>query len=187
MGKDFDNLCKALNKLDGLKIIDTSAEGNWVHFKLSNHSVLQALQSLAQEVAENYPCSLLVLSKEGKPKEFFYQLVFEEAQNSVAAQLLQKKLDNLIKSEGNLVKAKHRELGLPDLSLVTMRQIAAELKRRDGLTFALVWIENTERDNIAIEGSGNPTQLVGLLTRGSHMAIEWADKNIKFFKPKEDE
>ena len=107
MGKDFDHLCKALNKLDGLKIIDTSAEDNWVHFKLSNHSVLQALQSLAQEVAENYPCSLLVLSKEGKPKEFFYQLVFEEAQKSVAAQLLQKKLDNLIKSEGNLVKAKH--------------------------------------------------------------------------------
>ena len=73
------------------------------------------------------------------------------------------------------------------MSLLTIRQMAAELKMRNGLTFALVWIENAERDNIAIEGSGNPTQLVGLLTRGSHMAIEWADKNIKFFKPREDD
>ena len=76
---------------------------------------------------------------------------------------------------------------MPDLSLVTIRQMAMELKRRNNLTFALVWIENNERDNIAIEGSGNPTQLVGLLARGSHMAIEWADKSIKFYKPSDDE
>jgi hypothetical protein len=49
----------------------------------------------------------------------------------------------------------------------------------------LVWIENNERENISIEGSGNPTQLVGLLARGTHMVIEWADKNMQFFKDKD--
>jgi hypothetical protein len=77
-------------------------------------------------------------------------------------------------------------LGIPDLSLVTIRQMAVELKKRSNITFAIVWIENSQKDNIAIEGSGNPTQLVGLLSRGVHMAIEWADKNIKFYRPKED-
>ena len=93
----------------------------------------------------------------------------------------------MLENNGNLRKARQKELGLPDLSLITIRQMATELKQRTGLTFALVWIENTERDNIAIEGSGNPTQLVGLLTRGTHMAIEWADKSIKFYKPGCDE
>lgn len=64
--------------------------------------------------------------------------------------------------------------------------MAVELKKRENLTFAVVWIEDNDRDNIAIEGSGNPTQLVGLLARGLHMAIEWADKNIKFHKPKDE-
>lgn len=77
----------------------------------------------------------------------------------------------------------HNEFGMPDLTLVTIRQMANELKRRDNICFALVWIEETDRDNIAIEGSGNPTQVVGLLARGGHMAIEWADRNIKFHKP----
>ncbi len=77
----------------------------------------------------------------------------------------------------------HNEFGIPDLSLVTIRQMANELKRRENVCFALVWMEDSERDNIAIEGSGNPTQVVGLLTRGTHMAIEWADRNIKFQKP----
>lgn len=77
----------------------------------------------------------------------------------------------------------HDELGIPDLSLVTIRQMANELKRRDNICFALVWMEDTERDNIAIEGSGHPTQVVGLLTRGTNMAVEWADKNIRFQRP----
>ena len=80
----------------------------------------------------------------------------------------------------------HNEFGIPDLSLVTIRQITNELKRRDNVCFALVWMEDSERDNIAIEGSGNPTQVVGLLTRGTHMAVEWADRNIRFQKPNQE-
>lgn len=84
------------------------------------------------------------------------------------------------------MKKDHNEFGIPDLSLVTIRQMANELKRRDNICFALVWMEDSERDNIAIEGSGNPTQVVGLLTRGAHMAIEWADRNIKFQRPERE-
>jgi hypothetical protein len=65
--------------------------------------------------------------------------------------------------------------------------MATELKSRQNLTFALVWIENSERENIAIEGSGNPTHLIGLLARAQNMAIDWADKNIKFYRPNKDE
>jgi hypothetical protein len=187
MEKEFEALVNTLNKFQGVKIIDTSKDFSWIHFKIDNGDVLDAVSTLVIEVKDYYPCDLLVLTKKEKSKEISYQIVIDEKNRLQAIQLLDKKLENLLGSDGNVTKAKHRELGLPDMSLLTIRQMAAELKRRNGLTFALVWIENAERDNIAIEGSGNPTQLVGLLTRGSHMAIEWADKNIKFFKPREEE
>ena len=96
--------------------------------------------------------------------------------------------DNLlliIESQEEKLKKKYQELGIPDLSLVTIQQMVEELKKRKSLIFSLVWIENNERENISIEGSGNPTQLVGLLARGTHMVIEWADKNMQFFKDKD--
>lgn len=71
----------------------------------------------------------------------------------------------------------------PDLSLMTVRDFAAELKRRDNLCFAIVWMEHIGNNNIGIEGRGTPTQVVGLLTRGTKLAVEWADKDIKFSTP----
>jgi hypothetical protein len=47
-------------------------------------------------------------------------------------------------------------------------------------------MEDSNKDNIAIEGNGNPTHLVGLLARGLHMAIEWSDKYLHFKKPDEE-
>lgn len=186
MEKEFEKLAKTLAKFEGLQIIDQSTEYNWIHFKIDNEDSLATISSQIKEVKEQYACNLMVLAGKSKSKDTSYQLVIEDQNTLNAIILLTKKLDNMLTAGGDDKKAKQSELGLPDLSLVTIRQMATELKQRSGLTFALVWIENTERDNIAIEGSGNPTQLVGLLTRGSHMAIEWADKNIKFYKPKED-
>lgn len=82
----------------------------------------------------------------------------------------------------------HREnkKGLPDLSWVTVKQMASELKSRDNLTFALVWIEDSGYDNISLEASGNPTTLCGMLSRGLNLAIKYADKNINFHEPKDD-
>ena len=69
---------------------------------------------------------------------------------------------------------------------MTIKQIAKELKKRKNLSFAVVWMEDTNKENIAIEGNGNPTQIVGLLARGLHMAIEWSDKFLKISKPEKD-
>ena len=187
MEKEFTRLVTTLNKFEGFEIIDVSAEYKWIHFKLNNEISLNAISTQISEVKEYYPCNLLVLANQNDPKDFSYQLVIETDEKSRFVKILSKKLENVLENNGNLRKARQKELGLPDLSLITIRQMATELKQRTGLTFALVWIENTERDNIAIEGSGNPTQLVGLLTRGTHMAIEWADKSIKFYKPGCDE
>ena len=187
MEKDFEKLVKTLNKFEGISLIDTSTDQSWIHFKLDNNATLTALSVQITEMKENYPCNLLVLANQHEPKDYSYQIVIEPAKKHDTIKMLQKKLQNVIENNHDLTKARQKELGLPDMSLLTIRQMASELKKRTGLVFALVWIENAERDNIAIEGSGNPTQLVGLLNRGAHMAIEWADKNIKFFKPKDDD
>jgi hypothetical protein len=187
MEKEFEKLVKALNKFEGLTILDSANDQSWIHFKLHNDDSLHAISTQVSEVKEYTPCNLLVLVSKTEPKVYTYQLVLEDTNKLPAIKMLSKKLENVVENNGNIRKAKHKELGLPDLSLLTIRQMANELKQRQGLAFALVWIENAERDNIAIEGSGNPTQLVGLLSRGSHIAIEWADKNIKFFQPKEEE
>lgn len=76
--------------------------------------------------------------------------------------------------------------GIPDLSWVTIRQMAEELKKRENLTFAILWIEESEYDNISLEASGNPTTLCGMLTRGLNLAVKYADKNINYHEPKDD-
>jgi hypothetical protein len=187
MEKEFDKLVNTINKFEGIKIVDTSPDQSWIHFKLENENTLNALSTIITEIKDYYPCNLLVLANQNDPKDFSYQIVIELSKKLETIKMIRKKLINILESKGDLRKAKQKESGLPDMSLLTIRQMASELKQRTGLVFALVWIENAERDNIAIEGSGNPTQLVGLLSRGSHMAIEWADKNIKFFKPKDED
>ena len=187
MEMEFNSLVDTLKRFNSLKIINKNVDSCWVQFSMKSQEILESISSVLLEIKEQYSCNLLVLSNKKKPEDFSYKLIIE-AQNRIAAiNLINKKLTTILDSSGNIEKAKQKELGLPDLSLVTIRQMAMELKRRNNLTFALVWIENNERDNIAIEGSGNPTQLVGLLARGSHMAIEWADKSIKFYKPSDDE
>jgi len=186
MEKEFELLIEALKKFDGLTLIDTSAEGSWIHFKLTDEKSLVSISNQVSDVKEQHPCSLLVLSNQDNVDDFSYQLIIEADDRLMAMKVLTKKLNNILEAGGDALRATLKELGLPDLSLVTIRQMAMELKQRPNLTFALVWIENNERDNIAIEGSGNPTQLVGLLARGSHMTIEWADKNFKFYRPKDE-
>lgn len=182
MEKEFELLIEVLKKFDGFTLVDTNTESNWIHFKLINETSLTNISNQISEIKDLYPCSLLVLSNQD---DFSYQLIIEAEDKLMAMKMLTKKLNAILETGGNAIKAKNKELGLPDLSFVTIRQMATELKQRHNLTFAIVWIENNERDNIAIEGSGNPTQLIGLLARGEHMAIEWADKNIKFYKPEE--
>jgi hypothetical protein len=71
---------------------------------------------------------------------------------------------------------KSLEYGVSDLSLTTINQMISELKKRENLLFALIWIENNETDNISIEGNGTITNLSGLITRGLHLLINYGDK-----------
>lgn len=187
MEKEFELLIEALKKFNGFTLIDANDEASWVHFKLDNDISLANISDQVLELKEHHPCSILILSDQNNIDQFSYQLIIEAEDRLMAIKILTKNLNIILETGGNSEKAKQKELGLPDLSFVTIRQMAMELKQRHNLTFALVWIENNDRDNIAIEGSGNPTQLVGLLARGSHMAIEWADKNIHFYRPKDED
>ena len=186
MEKEFELLIETLKKFEGFTLMDVSPEGVWIHFKLTSEASLVSISNQVSDIKEQHPCSLLVLANEDDPNDFTYKLIIESQDRATASKILAKKLAAIYEMGGDMRRANHKELGIPDLSLVTLRQIAMELKQRNNLVFALVWIENNERDNLAIEGSGNPTQLVGLLTRGTHMAIEWADKSIKFFRPKDE-
>lgn len=79
-------------------------------------------------------------------------------------------------------RPKINEKGLPDLSLVTCRQMANELKKRKNLTFALIYTEENNSENITLEGSGDSNKLVGLIARGLNLSIQWADNKTDFSK-----
>ena len=185
MEQQFNSFIETLKKFDGIEIISTNLDPPWIHFRSEHEYVLSIITNQVAELKEQHGCAMLTLNNPDKTEDVSYQLLFEGGNLNSALLVFNKNLISILESNSKQSKAK--ELGIPDLSLVTLRQMAIELKNRSNLTFALVWIENNDRDNIAIEGSGHPTQLVGLLTRGTHMAIEWADKNIKFHRPDEND
>jgi len=186
MEKELKDVIQALERIKGFKFIDASFKGDWIHFRMDSKANLNFLTKQLKELKEEHSLDLVVLGNKNDPKETTYQLVLKSSDKVSALESLAEKLQKKPRAEKKPTH-KFQELGIPDLSLVTMRQLANELKQRSNLTFALVWIEDHEIDNIAIEGAGNPTQIIGLLSRGTHLAIEWADKNIKFFKPDGDE
>jgi hypothetical protein len=188
MMNEFDSLLKTLEQFQGVIVLDSSfTPDTYITFKCESTQTLSAISAFLQEIQDSHRCKLLNFPNYEDGKDVTYQISFDgDGDIRIRAIIVLNKLLSATKKTGNVTKTRHQELGLPDLSLITMRQMAGELKRRENITFAVVWIEDNERDNIAIEGSGNPTQLVGLLARGLHMAIEWADKNIKFHKPREE-
>lgn len=173
--KDFISFLETFSALEGLQVINSELP-YWIQFYCFSQDIMDDLLSQIEDTN----CKILPLPDKENPQEIYYKLTFE---NDFS--LLFKRLKNYLDS-GNYRTAKLNELGIPDLSMVTIRQMAVELKQRKNICFALMWMEDNERDNIAIEGSGNPTQLVGLISRGLHMAIEWSDKNIKFQRPNDE-
>ena len=49
MEKEFDKLVNTLNKFEGIKIIDTSHDQSWIHFKLENENTLNAISTIITE------------------------------------------------------------------------------------------------------------------------------------------
>lgn len=187
METSFNNLLETLSKLEGFNLISKGEDFRWIHFYLLSEESIHILASQIDQLKDQYACSLISLIKKDNEEDKSYQLLLEDENLENLIQIITKKINAVIEFDGDLKKALDKELGLPDLSLVTIQQMTRELKSRDNLTFALVWMESTEKENISIEGKGIPTQIVGLLTRGTHIAIEWADNGIKFKRPKDEQ
>lgn len=184
MQKELESLVDTLKAFESVTVLSSSIEPPWVHFKVEAGESFDIIFSQISDLKDQHSLSLLTLN-EIEAGDVSYKLSFEESKDiKTAIIVLTKKLLALVDSTAR--QAKMKELGIPDLTLVTIRQMATELKQRQNLTFAIVWIESNDKDSIAIEGNGTPTALVGLLSRGTHMATEWADKNIKFYKNKDD-
>ena len=182
MEKEFNLLIEYMSKLNGVKVLGSEFEpSTWIHFECNSPQTMSIITSQIDDVKDFDSFKILVLSHPDDPEKPAYQLIFNNDKEKYIAMLL-KKIQNFYEA-GDTKKANYNELGLPDLSLVTIKQMATELKSRQNLCFAMVWMEDNDRDNIAIEGSGNPTQLVGLLSRGLFMTIEWSNKNIRFQQP----
>jgi hypothetical protein len=183
MEQEFKLLIESFNKIEGVKVLGSEFEPNtWIHFECSTPQILDAISIRVDDINYFDCCKILILSHPTEPEKNAYQLIFNKDKEKYITMLIEK-LKNF-----HTKKSQFQELGLPDLSLVTIRQMANELKNRKNLCFGIVWMEDNEKENISIEGSGNPTQLVGLLSRGLYITIEWSNKNVKFKEsPEENE
>ena len=183
MNYEYQSFLDSLISLEGVEIFQKEmGSPSWFFFSCSSEHSIALITAMVEEVNDDKICKMIKMNHPIDENKTAFQLVFHEDQER-----LLKSFAARIKVYVSKVKpVSYDEFGVPDLSLVTIKQIAKELKKRKNLTFAMVWMEDNTKDNIAIEGNGNPTQLVGLLARGLHMAIEWADRYLKFNKPDED-
>jgi hypothetical protein len=154
--KQFSDWLQQVNDIEIIKVNETS-----VMFFCNTDNVVSKVTAIAE--------------KTGNP------LTLHTNQNKICMCLHNHDLASFYKAWN-----RENKKGLPDLSWVTCKQMADELKKRENLTFALVWMEELGHDNISFEANGNPTILCGLLTRSLNIAIRWADKNLDFHEPKED-
>lgn len=77
--------------------------------------------------------------------------------------------------------------GVPDLSWATCKQMSNELKRRNNITFVLVWMEENYYDNIHIEASGEANTVIGLATRGLSLLVNATEKRTKIIDSSEED
>lgn len=182
MKSNFQSFMDEISGLDLLSVIQSESEPTtWVLFSCESEHSVAFMTALVDEVSDDSIVKIMPMTHPMDQEKTAYQLVFHSQRDKYLKMFSVK-----IRKYVELSKAPKYDIsGVPDLSLVTIKQISKELKKRKNLTFAFVWMEDNSKDNISIEGNGNPTHLVGLLARGLHMAIEWSDKYLKF-KDKDD-
>lgn len=174
----FDDFLNLFKRIEGIRIIESKDGPYFISYLVVLDQVQKEIELIVTDLRNNLSYDVSLHPSDGVSFKLAFGSVGLESNLSMFSDRI---APFIAKQEGER-KGKYKEFGVPDLTLVTIKQMVEELKSRKNLVFSLVWIENSEKDNIAIEGSGNPTQLVGLLTRGVHMAIEWADKSIRFNK-----
>jgi hypothetical protein len=182
MKNNFQSFIDEISGLDGLSVIQSESEPTtWVLFSCDSEHSVAFMTALVDEISNDSIVKMMPMTHPIDQEKTAYQLVFHD-QKEKQIKIFSAKIRKYVELSK---MPKYDSSGIPDLSLVTIKQISKELKRRKNLTFAFVWMEDNSKDNISIEGNGNPTHLVGLLARGLHMAIEWSDKHLKF-KDKDD-
>lgn len=183
MTNDYQTFFNMVSKLNGVKIFQHEEQpSTWLFFSCESEYSLALITAIVEEIDNDKVCKMVELTHPVNQDGVAYQLVIHDDKENVYARFIVKIRAYLESSK----VIKYDEFGNPDLSLVTVKQLAKELKKRQNLSFAIVWMEDTNKENIAIEGNGNPTQVVGLLARGLHMAIEWSDRFLKITKPDQD-
>jgi hypothetical protein len=75
---------------------------------------------------------------------------------------------------------------IPDLQLATCKQMANELKKRENLTFVMLWIEENYYDNIHIEANGEANQIIGLVTRGLSLILKTTENKTHIRESEDD-
>lgn len=153
---NINDLILILNKLPGLKV--TGYQASDIFFSCDQPKTLTDLATKAKMAG----WEVVIFPNPGKVIYYLH------------GQDLKKMIDSL---SGPQI---YTEYGTPDLSLVTIHQMTQELKKRENLTFAIVWTEENNVDNIALEGCGNPTKVIGLLARAMNLAIKHADNGLNF-------
>ena len=118
------------------------------------------------DLAAKAECEVLVKNQQQK---LFYGIKFSNS------------LEKFISLYNGLTK--QNKMGVPDLSLVTCRQITAELKNRKNLTFVMFWIEEDIYDNINVEANGHLNTVVGLATRGLNLILKATDEKTRYADP----
>jgi len=184
MSYEFKLFFENLVLLEGVKVFQHEEEPNtWIFFSCDSQYSMALLTAMIEEVGDERICKIVSLTHPVDSEKAAHQLVFHDDKERIL-KIFSTRIKQFLERQ---MEPKYDQYGVPDLSLVTIKQIARELKKRENLSFAMVWMEDSSKDNIAIEGNGNPTNLVGLLARGLHMAIEWSDKYLHFKKPDDDQ
>jgi hypothetical protein len=75
---------------------------------------------------------------------------------------------------------------IPDLQLATCKQMANELKKRENLTFVMLWIEENYYDNIHIEANGEANQVIALVTRGLSLILKTTENKTHIQESEDD-
>ena len=65
-------------------------------------------------------------------------------------------------------------MGLPDLSLLTTKQLIKELDSRD-ISYAFIWKTASVRE-LFFEANGGSNEIIGMIERAKQWAVKWANK-----------
>ena len=168
----FEDFIDNFKDIEGIRVVSFNKNTNSVYYELLEEKTQKEIVFIVENLHSMHGCDVFLRN----PEKMFYKLIIGALNIDHTLTLFSNQVKSIVELQKNTKTTQLKELGLPDLSLVTIYQMTNELKSRKNLVFSLFWVESNEHDNIAIEGSGNPNQILGLLARGTHMAIEWAEK-----------